>query len=55
MNEKIQTFAVAALPPAAGVTLAQVNAALGCVSLCIGIAFSLWNWRRLARQKPSDQ
>lgn len=49
--EKIQTLAVAAAPPAAGITLAQVNTALGFVSLVLGIAFTVWNWRRLAREK----
>lgn len=49
--DKLQTLAVAAVPPAAGITLAQVNTALGFVSLVLGIAFTVWNWRRLAREK----
>lgn len=49
--EKAQTLAVASVPTLAGVTLAQVNTALGFVSLCLGIAFTVWNWRRLAREK----
>ena len=36
---------------AAGITLAQVNTALGFVFLVLGIAFNVWNWRRLAREK----
>ena len=49
--QKVETLAVAAVPPVAGLTLAQVNAFLGCVSLVLGIAFTVWNWRRLAREK----
>lgn len=49
--EKAQTLVLAAVPPAAGFTLAQVNTALGFVSLVLGIAFTIWNWRRLAREK----
>ena len=49
--QKVETLALAAVPPVAGLTLAQVNAFLGCVSLVLGIAFTVWNWRRLAREK----
>lgn len=52
MNERLQFAVVGMVPPVATITLAQVNAALGCVSLLTGIAFTLWNWRRLAREKP---
>jgi len=45
---------VGMVPPVATITLAQVNAALGFVSLVIGIAFTLWNWRRIARSKNTE-
>lgn len=54
MLARLQTLALAAVPPAAGITLAQVNAVLGCVSLVVGIAFTLWNWRRLARAQAGE-
>jgi hypothetical protein len=50
MFERLRSAVVGMVPPAAGFSLAQVNALLGFVSLCIGIAFTLWNWRRIARE-----
>ena len=41
--------ALGMLPPVAAITIAEINASLGCASLVIGIAFTLWNWRRIAR------
>jgi hypothetical protein len=38
-----------------GLTIAQINAILGFVSLVIGISYQLWKWRREARQRrPLD-
>lgn len=45
---------VGMVPPLATITLAQINAALGCISLVVGIAFTLWNWRRIARSKSAE-
>ena len=29
-----------------GLTIAEINAYLGCLSLVIGIAYQLWKWHR---------
>lgn len=44
----------ATAPAAVGITLAQVNAILGAVSLAVGIAYHLWKWRREAKQRPQS-
>ncbi len=33
---------------ATGLTLAQINALLGFISLLIGISYQLWKWKREA-------
>ena len=42
----------AATPPAVGLTLAELNSLLGCISLALGIAYLLWKWRREAKKTP---
>lgn len=44
-------YLAAAAPTAVGVTLAQVNEMLGCVSLALGIAYLVWRWRREASRE----
>jgi hypothetical protein len=34
-----------------GLTLAQINALLGFVSLVIGISYQLWKWRKEAAKE----
>jgi hypothetical protein len=34
-----------------GLTLAQINAILGFVSLLIGISYQIWKWRKEAKFK----
>ncbi len=52
---RLQTAAIGLAPPIGAITIAEVNAALGCASLIIGMAFTLWNWRRIARQKEPSK
>jgi len=42
-------LAVIAGPPAVGVALSHINLILGAISLCLGIAFQIWKWRREAK------
>lgn len=35
-------------------TIAQINAALGTLSLAIGISYQLWRWRRESRRRSLD-
>lgn len=35
-------------------TLAQINTALGTLSLVIGIGYQLWKWRRESRKSHLD-
>lgn len=51
MLERIRTLTSAAWLALTGLTLAQLNAALGFTSLIIGISYQLWKWRKEARQK----
>jgi 4-hydroxybenzoate polyprenyltransferase len=34
-----------------GLTLAQINALLGFISLLIGISYQLWKWKREAAKE----
>lgn len=36
-------------------TLAQINTALGTVSLIIGISYQVWKWRKDATRPPSRE
>lgn len=50
MIERIRHFLAACWLALTGLTLAQINAALGFASLIIGISYQLWKWRKEARQ-----
>lgn len=39
---------------ATSLTIAQLNALLGMVSLLIGIVYQVWKWRREARKSHLD-
>ena len=51
MIDRIKHFASAVWLAATGLTLAQINALLGFVSLLIGISYQLWKWRKEARDE----
>lgn len=51
MLDRIRAFLAACWLALTGMTLAQVNAALGCVSLLVGISYQIWRWRREAAKK----
>lgn len=51
MIDRIRSFLAACWLALTGITLAQINAALGCASLLIGISYQLWKWRKEAREK----
>jgi len=46
MLDRIRHFLAACWLALTGITLAQFNAALGCVSLLLGISYQLWKWRK---------
>jgi hypothetical protein len=48
MIDRIRSFFAACWLAITGITLAQLNAALGCLSLLLGITYQLWRWRREA-------
>ena len=50
MADRIRSLLAACWLALSGLTIAQVNAALGCVSLLVGISYQLWKWRREARR-----
>lgn len=50
MFDRIKAFLASAWLALTGLTLAQFNAILGCVSLVVGISYQLWRWRREARR-----
>lgn len=54
MIERIRHFLAACWLAITGLTLAQVNAALGFLSLALGISYQIWKWRREARDDLSD-
>ena len=43
-------YANALVPAILGVTIAEVNQLLGCVSLVLGMAYLTWKWRQEARK-----
>jgi hypothetical protein len=51
MIDRFRAFLAACWLALSGLTIAQVNAALGCASLIIGISYQLWRWRREANRK----
>lgn len=46
--ERFRHFLSALWLTATGLTLAQINALLGFISLLIGISYQLWKWKREA-------
>ncbi len=50
MLDRIRSFLAAAWLALTGLSLAQINAALGCASLVVGISYQLWKWRREAKR-----
>ena len=48
MLDRLRHFLAACWLAITGLTLAQVNAALGCASLLLGISYQLWKWRKEA-------
>lgn len=48
MIDRIRNFLGACWLALTGLTLAQINAALGCISLVLGITYQLWKWRKEA-------
>ena len=46
MIDRLRHFLSALWITITGLTIAQINALLGMVSLCIGISYQLWKWRR---------
>lgn len=50
MIDRIRSFLAAAWLALTGLSLAQINAALGCASLIVGISYQLWKWRREAKR-----
>ena len=55
MFARIREFLYALWITITGLTLAQINALLGCASLVLGIAYQIWKWRREARRsRPLD-
>lgn len=51
MIDRIRSFLAAAWLAITGLSLAQINAALGCLSLVVGISYQLWRWRREAKRE----
>ena len=51
MFDRIRHFLAAIWLALTGLTISQVNALLGCISLLIGIGFQLWKWRKEAREE----
>ena len=49
MLDRIRSFFAACWIALTSMTLAQFNAALGTVSLIIGISYQLWKWRKESR------
>lgn len=43
----------AAVPPAAGLTLAEVNQIASLASLALGAAYLIWKWLREAKTPPT--
>lgn len=46
MIDRLRAFLAACWLALSGLTIAQVNAALGCASLVLGISYQLWKWHR---------
>jgi hypothetical protein len=51
MIDRVRSFLAACWLALTGLTLAQINAALGLVSLLIGITYQLWRWKKEAAEK----
>lgn len=41
-------IAIASMPPAAAITLGQVNSIIGIIGGLMGIAYLVWKWRKEA-------
>jgi hypothetical protein len=54
MLERIRLFFATCWLALTGLTLAQFNAFLGCVSLVLGICYQLWKWHKEYRAKSLD-
>jgi hypothetical protein len=52
---RLQTAAVGLAPPIGAITIAEINTVLGCASLILGMSFTIWNWRRIAKQPPATK
>lgn len=50
----LQKFLSAIWVALTSLTIAQINALLGTLSLVLGISYQLWKWRREAR-RPRDR
>lgn len=51
MLDRARSFIAAAWLAITGLSLAQINAALGCLSLVVGITYQLWRWHREAKRE----
>jgi hypothetical protein len=51
MIERIKVIIAAIWVAVTSLTLAQINALLGTLSLVLGISYQVWKWRREARGK----
>jgi len=49
MFDRFRSFFGAVWVALTGLTFAQVNAALGTLSLALGISYQLWRWRKEAK------
>lgn len=49
MFDRLRHFLAATWLAFTGLTLAQLNAGLGFISLVLGISYQLWKWRRELR------
>jgi hypothetical protein len=50
----LKNTASAAWVAVTSLTLAQINALLGTLSLVLGITYQIWKWRREARKSHLD-
>lgn len=50
----VRTFFGATWVALGSLTLAQINVALGTLSLVVGIGYQLWKWRRDARRAARE-
>lgn len=48
--ERIRHILTAFWLTVTGLTLAEINALLGCLSLVIGISYQIWKWNRESKK-----